>query len=201
MNVVIFDLETTGVDVSKDEIIQIGAICMDSITGKEISSFEVKLLPTAKGVVSLNIMKESGFNNCYDPEIWGLEGVSKSLALNRFAGWVGRFTDQKRAAKQTGRSYYVVQGCGYNAAKFDHPFILNVCRFHNIFLPMDMRVWDTMQFAMLYFAVRNIEPEDYKLETITKNMKIELLNAHDALEDARATAKITFSILNSLRKS
>lgn len=200
MNVVIFDLETTGVDVSKDEIIQIGAICMDSITGKEISSFEVKLLPTAKGVVSLNIMKESGFNNCYDPEIWGLEGVHKAMALQKFAGWVGRFTDQKRIAK-SGRSYYVVQGCGYNAAKFDHPFILNVCRFVNIFLPMDMRVWDTMQFAMLYFAMRNIEPEDYKLETIAKNMKIELLHAHDALEDARATAKITFSILNSLRKS
>jgi DNA polymerase III epsilon subunit-like protein len=200
MNVVIFDLETTGVDVSKDEIIQIGAICMDSITGKEISSFEVKLLPTEKGVQSLIKMKESGFNNCYDPEIWGLEGVHSAMALQRFAGWVGRFTDQKRIAK-SGKSYYVVQGCGYNAAKFDHPFILNVCRFVNIFLPMDMRVWDTMQFVMLYFAVHNIEPLDYKLETTAKNMKIELSHAHDALEDARATAKITFSILNSLRKS
>jgi DNA polymerase III epsilon subunit-like protein len=145
-------------------------------------------------------MKESGFNNFYDPEIWGLEGINRSLALQKFSGWVGRFTDQKRVAK-SGKSYYVAQGCGYNAAKFDHPFILNVCRFSNIFLPMDMRVWDTMQFAMLYFAVHNIEPEDYKLETTAKNMKIELLHAHDALEDARATAKITFSILNSLRKS
>jgi DNA polymerase III alpha subunit (gram-positive type) len=200
MNLVIFDLETTGVDIIKDEIIQIGAVCIDTQTGKELLDFEVKLLPSEKGVTSLLKMKETGFKNCYDPEIWGLEGVSKNLALQRFAGWIGRFADQKRVSK-TGRNYYVVQGCGYNSVKFDHPFLLNVCRFSNIFLVMDMRVWDTMQFAMLYASVKNIEMVDFKLETVAKAMKIELLQAHDALADARATAKITFNILNELRKA
>ena len=200
MNLVIFDLETTGVDIIKDEIIQIGAVCIDTQTGKEILDFETKLLPTEKGIASLMKMKETGFKNCYDPEIWGLEGVAKAVALQRFAGWIGRFTDQKRVSK-SGRSYYVVQGCGYNSVKFDHPFLLNVCRFSNIFIPMDMRVWDTMQFAMLYASVRNIEIDDFKLETVAKALKIELLQAHDALEDARATAKITFHILNELRKA
>ncbi len=200
MNLIVFDLETTGVDIVKDEIIQIGAVCIDTQTGKEILDFEAKILPSEKGIASLMKMKETGFKNCYDPEIWGLEGVAKSLALQRFAGWIGRFTDQRRVSK-TGRGYYVVQGCGYNSVKFDHPFLLNVCRFSNIFIPMDMRVWDTMQFAMLYASVKNINIDDFKLETVAKALKIELVQAHDALADARATATITFHILNELRKS
>lgn len=200
MNLVVFDLETTGIDVLKDEIIQIGAVCVDTETGREISEFEAKILPSEKGVASLVRMKDTGFSNGYDSEIWGLEGVAKAVALQRFAGWVGRFTDQKRESK-TGRGYYVVQGCGYNSVKFDHPFLINACRFSNIFLPMDMRVWDTMQFAMLYFNIANIKTDDFRLETIVKVLKIDLLKAHDALEDARATSKVTLNIMKQLKKS
>lgn len=200
MNLVVFDLETTGVDIVKDEIIQIGAVCIDTLTGKEISEFESKLYPTEKGVASLMKMKESGFKNCYDPEIWGLEGVPKALALQRFTGWVGRHTDQKRISK-TGRNYYVAMGCGYNALKFDHPFLLNVCRFASIYVPLDMRVYDAMQWAMLYFTLKNAEIADYKLETVAKAFNVELSQAHDALADARATAGIIFNILKELRKA
>jgi DNA polymerase III alpha subunit (gram-positive type) len=66
---------------------------------------------------------------------------------------------------------------------------------------MDMRVWDTMQFAMIYATVKGITIDDFKLETVAKALKIELVQAHDALADARATAMITFNILNELRKA
>jgi DNA polymerase III epsilon subunit-like protein len=112
------------------------------------------------------------------------------MALNRFAGWLGRFKDQNRTSK-AGKNYMVVQGCGYNAAKFDHPFLLTECRRHGIFMPMDMRCWDTMQFAMFMFQAKGIVPVDYKLSTIAETLGIELVNAHDALADVIATAEIT----------
>jgi exonuclease I len=56
---------------------------------------------------------------------------------------------------------------------------------------MDMRCWDTLQFALFVFEKRGIDPVDYKLETIAKMLEIDLTNAHDALADVIATAEVT----------
>ena len=190
MNVVVFDLETTGLDVAKDEIIQIGAVCMDMDLPDYKGTFEVKIRPTLAGKAGLSRMQEEGFKNCYDEVVWNKEGISAPLAMQRFTAWVGRFKDQTRISK-AGKKYQVVRGCGYNAAKFDHPFIMNWCRHYSTFLPMDMRCWDTLQFALFIFEKRGIDPVDYKLETIAKMLEIDLTNAHDALADVIATAEVT----------
>jgi DNA polymerase III epsilon subunit-like protein len=198
VNLVVFDLETTGVDVERDEIIQIGAVCVDLDTGAERSEFEVKIKPSPKGEASLLRMQDEGFKNSYDSEIWASKAVPKALGLNRFAGYVGRYKDQGKISK-TGKSYYVAQGCGYNAAKFDHPLILNACRSCNIFLPMNMLCWDTLQLAMFVFHLAHIEPPDFKLSTVAEALEIPLENAHDALADVRATAQITLKLMDMVK--
>lgn len=201
MNVIVFDLETTGVDIHKDEIIQIGATVWE--LGKELfnkDTFEVKIKPSSNGKDSLDKMKSDGFQNSYDPALWLKEGLEPYQAFPKFATWVSRHGDLKRSAAKTGRSYYVAQGCGYNAAKFDHPFLLETCRKYGIFMPMDMRCWDTMQWAMMVFAAHKIEVENFKLETVAKALDIPLENAHDALADVIATAKISAKLLKMIEK-
>ena len=196
MKVVVFDLETTGVDIHKDEIIQIGATCWEINTGRyDKSTFEVKIKPSDAGKVKLAKMADEGFQNSYDPVVWEKTGISAYQALPKFATWVSCQADLSRKAARTGREYYVAQGCGYNAAKFDHPFLLEVCRKYGVFLPMDMRCWDTMQWAMMIFQAYGIKTENFKLETVAKALEIPLENAHDALADVIATARISEKLL------
>lgn len=198
MNLVIFDLETTGIDVERNEIIQIGALVADLNTGRTLGQFEMKLLPSEKGKTDLAKMCEEGFKNCYNEEVWKENGVAAVLALQRFAGWVGRYADQKKLSKAN-RPYYIAQSCGYNAAKFDMPFILNECRKHNIFLPLAMNCWDTLQLATWVFYAHQIVSEDLKLSSVAKVLGVSLENAHDALGDVQATKEITFKLLRMIQ--
>jgi DNA polymerase III alpha subunit (gram-positive type) len=199
MNLVVFDLETTGVNVERDEIIQLAALAVDLKTGKDLESFEVKIKPSVQGKQALERMKIEGFKNSYDADVWEESAVSTALALNRFAGWCGRYADLKKTAK-SGRSYKVVQGCGYNAARFDHPFILRVCREFGVFLPMNMLVWDTLQLALFVDHLQNLNLADHKLSTVVAALGLDLENAHDALADVVATADVTWALLKMLEK-
>lgn len=198
MNVVVFDIETTGTDVDTDEIIQIGAVIHNIEGNRSMLAFEVKILPTEKGAAGLARMEAEGFKNSYDAEVWAKTGIPCALAMQRFAGWVRRAATEKRISKG-GKPYYVALGAGYNAARFDHPFVLRVCRAHDIFLPMDMRCWDVMQFALLVLTAQGKEPPDWKLGTVCQALNINLDNAHDALADVKATAELLCKCFKAVR--
>lgn len=204
MNLVVFDLETTGVNTDRDEIIQIGAVAvqlnLDAPRNyKMLSDFEIKLKPTEKGKVLLENMKSEGFKNSYSDSVWEKEAVAPVVAMNRFSGWCRKYADILKISKNN-KYYSVVQGCGYNAAKFDHPFLLRVCRDFNIFIPMNMLCWDTLQLALFTFYARDIKAVDYKLSTIAETLNVELKNAHDALADVYATLDITVELLHKITK-
>lgn len=194
MNLVVFDLETTGVDVVKDEIIQIAAEARSLSTGRQLATFEVKVLPSLAGEMGLAHMVGEGFKNCYDAELWQKEAVVPAVAFQRFAGWLRRFSDIKKLSKAN-REYYVVQACGYNAVKFDYPFLNNQFKLFGIFNCMNPLVWDTLQLAMFIFHVYGIKTNDFKLSTIAEALHIPLVNAHDALADVTATMEVTMKLL------
>jgi DNA polymerase III alpha subunit (gram-positive type) len=198
MNVVTFDLETTGLDTEHDEIIQIGAVAWVLETGEVLGTFETKILPTAYGCQGLAKQQAEGFKNSYDSELWKAKGVPLALALQRFAGWVRKYCDWSRKSAK-GNTYYTVQGMGHNAVKFDFPFLSRCCQQLNIFLPIDYRVWDTLQWAYVYYSVTGKEPpENYKLGTLCAALEVPLTDAHDALSDVYATAGITYKIHQKL---
>lgn len=198
MNLIFFDLETTGINVEKDEIIQIGALAYDLTHKRDLSAFEQKIFPSDAGKANLAKMREEGFENCYNEEVWEKTASAPGIGYNRFAAWVRRYADNKKMSKQL-RPYYVAQGCGYNAAKFDNPFIFNQCQKYSVFLPMAMQCWDTLQLALWTFYARQIVSKDMKLATVADVLGVKLDNAHDARADVIATKEITLKLLEMIQ--
>lgn len=162
-NVVVYDTETTGLDLGKDQIIQIAAMKMDR-SGKCVQEFMRFVIPTteiSKGALnthgySLEFLKSHG-------------GLSITKALKEFSQFV--------------RGAVLV---GHNSAKFDRAVVdrqLSECGLP----PLDIKgEYDTLTLAkLLYPKLKN-----HKLNTLCETFGIVNERAHDAFSDVEATAKV-----------
>ena len=103
---IILDLETTGLDLEKDRIIEIGML---RVVNNEMADFFQCLVKQDKEIPG-NIEKLTGISQ----EVLEKEGIEEEAALNRLQDFIG--------------SDLVV---GYNI-KFDIGFITSACSRHNI---------------------------------------------------------------------
>ncbi len=79
---------------------------------------------------------------------------------------------------------------------FDIPFMVNLfLLFGDDFWKHIERVEDTLHWARLKW----VESSDYKLGTIASNLELDLVEAHRAMPDTIATAKIVIKFIKSLR--
>jgi DNA polymerase-3 subunit epsilon len=196
MKVVFYDLETTGTDDQKHEIIQIAAIAFE-VNGsewKELEQFEAK--------VNFHIDQadpEALEKNCYDEAVWSTEAISQEEAISRFDRFAQKYKDVERKSKRTGRLFYCVRTAGHNVKGFDDKFIRKWYQNHSMFCPFDYaEVLDTLQLSM--WKVHMIgggfdpKPDNFKLETMCKCVGVDLDNAHDALDDIRANARLAWKL-------
>lgn len=186
MNTVFFDLETGGIDPSKHPIIQIAAIAVGSDL-VERNHFEVKV-----AFDPAECDPEALKHNCYNEAVWKEKSVNPSDAIARFSAFLKEHADVRMVSGRTGKPYFVAQLIGHNAASFDGPFIQAFYRQYDAFLPASYRVMCTLQRAIWYFHERPDikQPTDFKLATLCQYFGIELVNAHDALADIRATVAL-----------
>jgi len=215
MKLVIFDLETTGLDPERHTIIQIAAIAVDA-EFNEIDQFEAKVKfrlgdadPTALagntfGQFLADDMKGIKFNDPHVDQLPSYQMVEfervynhkwKQIALHP-ATVEGQFTKflKKHATvpnvSKRGNLWYSCAVAGHNAARFDLPFLQAWYKKLGQFCPANFFPLDTMLMAWERKLLEGIQYPDLKLETLARYHGVALAQQHDALTDVRITAAL-----------
>lgn len=185
---VFLDLETAGLR-GDSAIIQIGAVAVDA-QWNEVDSFEQKIL--------FNLAKaepEALRLNSYSEEVWAREGVSELQAVGAFKSFLEAHRSVELIGK-AGRAYTVARVGGHNLVSFDLPRLSSLFKRYGQFLPIQLgQVLDTLQGASWFFDRRTPRPENLRLLTLGAFFGLDIAGAHDALADARLSAKIAQHLL------
>ncbi len=161
--IVVYDTETTGLDLTSDQMVQLAAIRMDG-KGNVIDTFERMILPTVP--IGQGAYETHGFDLAY---IQARGGVTAREALIDFSKFV--------------------KGCaliGHNSARFDSPLIKRQLK-ENGLPPLDVRgEYDTLSIAKEFHAAL----PDFRLSTLCFKYGIVNEAAHNAYGDIVATGKV-----------
>ncbi len=158
--VVVYDTETTGLDVSTDEIIQLSAVKM----GKNgvIEELDIFIEPTVE--ISQEAFETHGFDLEY---VRTHGGVSAKEGLAKFSAFV--------------------EGCalvGHNNFAFDKPLVARSLEENGLPKLSVLAEYDTLRLAKLFYP----QLKNYKLSTLCELFSVQNEQAHNALGDIRATA-------------
>ncbi len=178
-DLLLIDLETTGLDASKHEIIQIAALLLDKKTLKEKGVFSSYIRPSRWKNRDLESMKVNGIKWDQVKDAQGLQKVlyqfdelfhPKSVILSYYGGPVDM--DFLRIA--------------YKKVKMDWNF--------------DYHYFNLWCVFYAYLASKNLLKNKkkfagFEMEDLMKKFIIKSQNRHDALEDCRIEAEILRKLL------
>lgn len=163
-NIVIFDVESTGTDVWKDEIIQIAAIKIDG-TGNVIDSYE-RFLKTKKTVGDSE--KVHGFSDLFIEK----EGKDKKVVLEEFLHFING-------------SVVVGHNVNYDISILKSELERNKVSGLNI-----IEIYDTLELYRRYYkGLKN-----YKLETLCNIYETKNKPSHNAMDDILATGELLIKV-------
>ena len=158
--IVVYDTETTGPDLERDEAIQIAAVKMGKAgILEELNLFIKPTVPLSQGAIDTH-----GFSLEYIEE----HGVEAKEALERFREFA--------------------EGCvlvGHNNLAFDAPLIKRQFADNSVPAPCVLGEYDTLVLAKLFYAGLT----NYKLATLCERFSVVNERAHDAFGDIVATGK------------
>lgn len=173
--VILFDLETTGFNMTDHRVIQIAA----KVLGEDEEMFNAYVLPVGS-TVSNEIARLTGITQ----EFLNLNGMHIEDALNKFNDWITYLMQVKFLNKK-------VLLAGHNAKKFDIPFLksemqrfpsshisLNrITCFDSLSVLKDKRIWEKYEGS---------KPLNFKLVTIYSHVMNSDFEAHNAQSDVIA---------------
>ena len=165
-NVVIFDVESTGVNTAYDEIVQIAAVKIN-IQGTVISSFERYLTPSRPVGGSEHI---HGFSD----EFLSTHGEDPKLVLSAFAKYIEG-----------------ALAVGHNVT-FDIAILNSQLRRTGLNDIGIIDYYDTLDMARRFHP----KLENHKLETLCGLFQTKTVSDHNAFNDVLATGEILIKILN-----
>ncbi|MBX4216070.1 3'-5' exonuclease [Candidatus Parcubacteria bacterium] len=177
-NLAFIDTETTGFEIERHEIVQIGCVVVRQVErdgkGPEvevIEEFELKVKPTHIETADRGALKVNGYNSTEWADALTLKQALEVLA------------------EKTKDAIMV----GHNVA-FDYAFLKKAFEDQKVANAMHYHKIDTISFAfaLLY---DNLEVEKFSLRALCEYFKIENKNAHTALSDARATFELYKKLL------
>ncbi|MBE6052483.1 MAG: ATP-dependent DNA helicase [Clostridium sartagoforme] len=156
-NIIVFDVESTGTDVTEDEIIQIAAIKISS-KGEVVDSFE-KFLKNKKSVEGS--YKVHGFSDDFLME----KGEDKKKVLIEFT--------------EFSKDSVIV---GHNV-QYDINILTSELSRNNLEAPKFKAFYDTLDIYRRFHT----KLQNYKLETLSNIFSTENKPSHDAMDDILAT--------------
>ncbi len=166
--IVVYDTETTGLNVEKDEIVQLSAIRLNA-HGEIVDTLDILVEPTIP--IETAAEETHGFTLEY---IRANGGVTAWEALEKFS----LFT----------------QGCtlvGHNNLAYDKPLVERLLRENGLASLQIAGEYDTLLLAKQFFP----QLRNYKLSTLCEHFSIVNECAHNALGDITATGKCLVRIL------
>ena len=191
-NIVWVDLETGGLSPKLHQLTQIAAV--PTTGGIELEAlgqpFERKITLT-----SGRYTKEALEVQNYDPVVWDAEAIPINRALEEFKEWLKTWGHPMTSAK--GSKYSAAHMGGHNVA-FDGEFLRASAERNKLWLPITNwtgGMFDTLHLARWVSLLEGKEPPDYKLETLCKFYGLPAFDAHDAMNDVRATIRLARALL------
>ena len=166
--IVVFDTETTGLNVFQDDIIEIAAI---RIKGGEVVGEPLDLyIETDKPILPMLGDKENPMYAIYHEKMSTGELLSPSDALQRFLAYVGT-------------SPILGHNANYDYNILDN----NLQRYCNDTMQAhDIRCFDSLKL------IRLLAPSlhSYKLESLLETFQLAGVNSHQAIDDVKATISL-----------
>ena len=166
-NIIVFDVESTGVDVTEDEIIQIAAIKINR-NGEVIERFE-KFLKNIKSV------KNSEHIHGFSDEFLKENGEVKNIVLKEFI----EFSEDAVIV-------------GHNV-QYDINILTSELEKSELGKPRFKAFYDTLDIYRRFHPNLN----DYKLETLSNIFKTNHKPSHDAMDDILATKELLVSAISN----
>ena len=165
-NIIVFDVESTGVDVTEDEIIQIAAIKLNK-KGEVVDKFE-KFLKNKKPV------KDSYYVHGFSDEMLQRIGEEKEKVLMEFVEY--------------SKDSIIV---GHNV-QYDINILCSELERSNLGKPKFKTFYDTLDIYRRFYP-GNI---NYKLENLSKVYDTKHKPSHDAIDDIIATGELLVRAIN-----
>ena len=165
-NIIVFDVESTGVDVTEDEIIQIAAIKLNK-NGEVVDKFE-KFLKNKKAV------KNSYYVHGFSDEMLQRIGEDKEKVLKEFVEY--------------SKDSIIV---GHNV-QYDINILCSELERNNLGKPKFKTFYDTLDIYRRFYP-GNI---NYKLENLSKVYDTKHKPSHDAMDDIIATGELLVRAIN-----
>ncbi|ELC8413724.1 UvrD-helicase domain-containing protein [Clostridium perfringens] len=165
-NIIVFDVESTGVDVTEDEIIQIAAIKLNK-NGEVVDKFE-KFLKNKKPV------KDSYYVHGFSDEMLQRIGEDKEKVLKEFVEY--------------SKDSIIV---GHNV-QYDINILCSELERSNLGKPKFKTFYDTLDIYRRFYP-GNI---NYKLENLSKVYNTKHKPSHDAMDDIIATGELLVRAIN-----
>lgn len=182
--IVVFDLETSGLNPLVHAITEFAAIALDA-EWRELESFDCKIQfdPATAESEALRV-------NGYDPEIWASEALAGPIAMGKIADFFRRHATVQKVSQRSGVPYQVARLCGHNV-RFDAEFLATWFKRANQFCPAACyEALDTCDLARWIALFTEAQPKNFQLESLCFWLDIPLDKAHSAIADARACAEL-----------
>jgi DNA polymerase III subunit epsilon len=179
-DILLIDLETTGLDASKQEIIQLAAVLLDKKTLKEKEVFDTYVRPSAWTKRNPESMKINGI-------AW--EQVKDAPTL-------------KKVLEDFHQLFGTDVVLAYYGGPVDMDFLRAAYKKIGKKFLFDYHYFNLWPVFFTYLAVRNKLKNSKKftgftLEDFMKEFKLTSDNRHDALEDCRIEAEILRRVLKA----
>lgn len=195
MTLVFLDLETTGLNPRRHEVMQIAAVAVDQHL-RVLEEFEVKVRVTGRNVPRGMLRRTR-----YDPELWRRTSISPKFAACQLARFLRRHsTRPSMGSRASGR---VAQLVAHNA-EFDGPFLEAWSRRQRVHMPVSFRAVCTIQRAEWFFIEAELpRPRSMTLLALCEYFGVDFhpADAHEALADARATVALYRALTHALQRS
>lgn len=183
-NFIIYDCETGGLDAEKNPITQIAMLAIDGKTLKEINRFETFVKPYNDLVITKDALDATGLK---------ISDIKNGLEIKKVVRLIEIFIKEVNPNNHPANRSILV---GHNV-QFDNQFLNYAFNLVNkdlskIVSPTSI---DTMALAKLAFP----KIDSLSLGSVAEKIGVDLIDAHKAMNDVLATAKVFKKFINRLR--